>query len=570
MMNKIIFEKWKKQVECNSNKIAMISGYMNYTYEQLHNMILHISKHIRLINEDKVIVKMESSMEYWITVMAILKEGKTFIPIDINVPEERIQYISKNAETSAIIDRNKLGVFLDNQEMEDTSQIQTQNGKVDIAYILFTSGTTGNPKGVMIATESLLNLTEWFGKKYQIDNKIRILQLANISFDVSIEEYFGILLNGGCVVIPDRKCKNNPVVFEEYINRYKINIVQMIPRMADFLVANTTKMNSLKHIIVGAEQLDKVTKQKIIEKGYLLHNHYGPTEATVDALVEDCIIDEEVNIGKPIDNMYYYIADKDNNEIITTGEEGELILFGTGIAVGYYNNIEETKRRFFEWKGYRAYRTGDLVKLNNQKKVVFVGRNDGQIKINGKRIELGEIQTCAKEHVSRIGDCAAYVITESDRKIIVLYWTGEVEETNIKENLMTYLPDYMLPVVYIKLDTIPTTSNDKIDQEKLRLEYENKKISVKDNAQYEVSRDGKKIIKIISEMAEIEEDVIINSMDSTLEQLGMDSLVFVQILLEIEDEFDLELDDDFLVMDDVGTINDMIQKILRLKECEDE
>ena len=135
---------------------------------------------------------------------------------------------------------------------------------------------------------------------------------------------------------------------------------------------------------------------------------------------------------------------------------------------------------------------------------------------------------------------------------------------------MTYLPDYMLPVVYIKLDTIPTTSNDKIDQEKLRLEYENKKISVKDNAQYEVSRDGKKIIKIISEMAEIEEDVIINSMDSTLEQLGMDSLVFVQILLEIEDEFDLELDDDFLVMDDVGTINDMIQKILRLKECEDE
>ena len=110
MMNKIIFEKWKKQVECNSNKIAMISGYMNYTYEQLHNMILHISKHIRLINEDKVIVKMESSMEYWITVMAILKEGKTFIPIDINVPEERIQYISKNAETSAIIDRNKLYV----------------------------------------------------------------------------------------------------------------------------------------------------------------------------------------------------------------------------------------------------------------------------------------------------------------------------------------------------------------------------------------------------------------------------------------------------------------------------
>jgi len=216
----------------------------------------------------------------------------------------------------------------------------------NLDYIIYTSGTTGIPKGVMIEHKSVVNLVKWFDSKYDIKKNKNIIQITNISFDVSIEEIFGALLNGGTVFIPPPKnVRIHRKHFSEYINSKQINIIQTVPVILKELILENEKLESLKVIICGGEALCEELKNSILRKGYSLFNHYGPTEITVDATGCECTLVEEVSIGKAIDNMYCCVINEENREAIV-GEVGELYIYGVGVSRRYLNNPQLTNAVF--------------------------------------------------------------------------------------------------------------------------------------------------------------------------------------------------------------------------------
>lgn len=566
-----ITNKWKTIVNKNSTAIAIIDQDKQYTYSEINQKIIeyvHVLKEKEILSHSAIGVYMTSSADYWASIMAILFCNCYFVPIDIDLPKGRINQIIETANIHYIVvDKNlKENIFnncveININDLSDSILNYSYTEETDyckIAYVLFTSGTSGAPKGVIISRDALNNLFSWFGKKYNIDNNTRLLQLANLSFDVSIEEFFGILMNGGIVVISDDRCRFHTKWFSEYIQKYTITMVQMIPRMAKVLLCETTSFPSLKTVILGAEQLTDEIKNKIIRKGYKLFNHYGPTECTVDTLTTECNLNDTVSIGRPITNMECYIVDEYNNIISEYLQIGELIISGVGVAEGYINNIEETKKHFvFENDGLKkSYRTGDLVMKNLQGDYVFIGRKDNQIKINGKRIEIEEILNVTLS-IDGITECIVYVIEENDSKILSLFWIGSATKDDIIKYLTLKLPSYMIPNILINIDKFPINNNSKIDYEKLKEIYR----SYTKGQQKELNSVMKNILKIISNAMDRDIKKMNALLDSGIEELGIDSMLFVQIIVAIEVEYNIELDDDFLLVNNFSTLFEFIQCI---------
>jgi amino acid adenylation domain-containing protein len=465
------------------------------------------------------------------------------------------------------------GAVLSNVSEDNPPMI---NQPDDLAYVMFTSGTTGKPKGVLVGHGNVVNLLNWFGREYHLHPGTHVLQLTDYTFDPTVEDIFGTLIYGGTLHVVDKKIIWDPENFRRYVQLHQVNLIDFLPTGLKELLRGD-KLESLRTVICGGERLEESTKNQIIKWGYRLYNHYGPTEITVDALVSACG-PGAVNLGAPTANVKCYILDRDNM-LAPIGVTGELCIGGAGLARGYLNNPELTAEKFKRavishssivisssklstndqcpMTNDRLYRTGDLARWLPEGTIEFSGRIDQQVKIRGHRIEPAEIQYFLLKHES-INDA---IVTAGTRGANENYLCAYIvtraglDISKLKEYLARQLPDYMIPAYFIKLERIPLTPTGKIDKKQLPPPGtevgEGKKYAAPKSSQ------EKQIAAIWKSVLQLEKF----SVHDNFFDIGGNSLNIVQVTNRINDTFGKRLS--IMVMFKYPTIRSFAEFLLK-------
>lgn len=546
--NKTIIELFYEQVEKTPNNIAIIDSQkmtfmsLNIESNKLANYL--INKGVKI--NDVVAVLLPRSVDYIIAILAILKVGGTYLPIDIDYPENRVQYMINDSATKYLICNNNNflvdniinindDVFLDVSHEED---ITVRGSSEDLMYIIYTSGSTGKPKGVGIKNYSVVNHIYW-GIEFICQNKNEVFPLiTSMAFDLTVLSIFCPLLSGGTICIYNDKA--NKSALEIAFQKNEITVIKLTPTHLKIVEDLNLYCSSLKIIVAGGEEFERDLAYKIFKryKGEIrIINEYGPTEATVGTTVYEYSIDERnkypiMPIGKPIYNMKVYILDKKLN-LVPKGRVGEIYIGGEGLSSGYINDEELTKKKFinnpFE-ENELIYKTGDLGKYLFDGNIQFIERIDNQVKINGYRIETKEIESILKSYPN-VAEAVVKLFKEKNNSFLVAYVNGNcaLEKNKIVEYLKKYLPIYMVPTHFEFLESFPITINGKIDLGKLNYSYNdilknNKKI-------IEPSED--KNMKIICRIFENRLGIKDIGLEDNFFELGGDSIKAIQVVSDL-------------------------------------
>ncbi len=436
-----------------------------------------------------VALLMERSVEAIVALFGVLKAGAAYLPIDTRWPAERVAFALRDADVAAIVADETLDFVSEDVPLFTVAALEAQTGGWagkrsplkrlphagsgdDLAYAMYTSGSTGTPKGVEIRHASILRLV--LRSDYVDFDAPKVLHAAPLGFDASTFEIFAPLLNGGtCVVYNERVPTGCGIARTVAVHGAEIAwlTAALFNAIVDDDAAN---LAGLSVVLTGGEALSvpHVRKAYAALPATTLINGYGPTECTTFAttypipreLPDDL---RAIPIGKPIGETSLHVLDDAGNEV-AAGETGELFIGGSGVARGYLNRPELTAERFVA--GGTLYRTGDLVHWLPDGNLAFVGRADGQVKIRGYRIETGEIDIALR---ALPGVTAATVVAREDvpgEKRLVAYYVGHddsVSARDLRDALARTLPEYMLPVAWMRLDALPVNDNGKLDRRAL-------------------------------------------------------------------------------------------------------
>ena len=449
-------------VKATPNKRAIVAKNGEYTYKELDiysNIIANYLKEKGIKNRDFVALKMSRIKEFVPAIIGIQKSGAAYIPIDPAYPNDRIEYMVEDSKAKLILDDSSIIDILNKHK--NIKAINNSKPK-DPAYMIYTSGSTGKPKGVVISNLSLRSLIAWRVKQFNL-NKDTVSGLhASFSFDASIVDLFPHFTVSGELHILSEEYRMDLDLIYNYINENKIIGITMSTQIGMSLL-NTHPDVKLKYISLGGEKFLPVAKTNVN-----IYNEYGPTEFTVASSFHlvDQAKDIDVPIGRAVPNSYSFICDINGN-LLPLGMKGELCLSGLQMSDGYFEREELNKERFVDTKflpGAKMYRTGDLANYNSNNELEYVGRIDFQVKLRGFRIELGEI-----ENVASLYDGIKQVIALVKNKLLVLYYTKDkkINESKLKDFMKERLTDYMVPSIFVELDTMPLNPSGKIDRRAL-------------------------------------------------------------------------------------------------------
>lgn len=481
-----INELFEEQVKKTPNNVAIILGDLRVTYDELNKMANRkanflISKGVE--KEDYVgIVVNSQTIDRIVDIFAIIKSGAAYVAMEPTFPKERINYIVKQSgmkyvftqEMYKYIFKDENILISDKQDYESFSDKnpKTTNCGENAMYILYTSGTTGEPKGVVVEQRNVCNYVTAFKKEFKITQKDKMLQNSVCTFDIFVEEVFPILLSGGTLVIATDNEKNDVKKLYDLMEKEKVTIMSSFPYLLnDF---NKYKIpTSLKIAISGGDVLRKEYVDQLIKK-VKVYNTYGPTETTVcvSYYYYNTEVDSKtVPIGKPIYGTDMLVLDE-NMKKVKTGEIGEICIVGNGVSRGYFNKPEETEKNFVKNpynESERMYKSGDLGLLREDGTIEFIKRKDKQVMILGKRVEPLEVENVMYK-IHDI-DCAIVkpFFDEKNYAYLTCYYSTkkDIILSGIKEHLKEYLPEFMIPEFFVKLDKIPKTENGKIDKKHL-------------------------------------------------------------------------------------------------------
>ncbi|MDQ1355593.1 MAG: hypothetical protein QG657_5903 [Acidobacteriota bacterium] len=476
-------------VETGSAVETLCAASLQITYRRLNEQsdpLAMILLEKGVLPDNIVAIKIERSIEMITGILGILKSGGAYLPIDPDFPQERIDYMLRDSNARILLEMEerqkktivncKLLIGRPRRELHHSSFIVHRSNY--LSYVIYTSGTTGKPKGVLVEHRSAVNVVSWFGRKYLLRSGIHILQMSDYSFDASVNQIFGALLYGAALHVIDKQLISDINLLRDYINSRRVHVINFVPMFLTQLLCHRPKLDSLHVVISGAEALNDITKERILDKGYELFNQYGPTETTIDALSCRCSR-RKVKLGAPIANTRCYVLDNNTN-LAPVGVAGELYIAGEGVSRGYLNNPLLTAQKFVHLpflEGERLYRSGDLVRWLAGGEIEFLGRIDEQVKIKGFRIELGEIRSqlltsdSIKEAVVVEGKTlsAGPYGEESGENYLCAYYVSDkaVNPVELKNHLSQRLPAYMLPAYFVQVDKIPLTTVGKLDRKAL-------------------------------------------------------------------------------------------------------
>ncbi len=476
-------DEFRQTAQRHASRPAVAYAGRSLTYQQLNEASDHIASFLAdqgLRRGDKAGILVQRSEMLLVYALGILKAGAAYVPLDSSHPEERIQFMLKDAQVKLVICdeeflplAKEVPAFTPNQLLQKIRRRSGETQKPDLTddfVVLYTSGTTGNPKGVALTHQNLAVFCQGHRKLFRLTYKDRIASSAGLGFDACIMDFYPTLTAGGCVHIIAQDIRFDLTALNDYYMQHGISGTLLTTQLGYQFIKNIKK-TSLRYLIVGGETLPSVRPPK----KYKLVNAYGPTECTVYAscFPVDKLYDR-VPIGRPAENCSVYILDK-AGKLAPAGTFGELCIAGPNVARGYLNQPKLSSEKFIpnpfsQERGFeRMYRTGDFARYAPNGILEFLGRKDGQVKIRGFRIELGEIElqirkfphvkdttVIARDDKSGHKYIAAYVVSDVDLDIPAL-----------KRFLEDALPPYMIPAFFIPLSQIPLNPNGKVDRRSL-------------------------------------------------------------------------------------------------------
>ncbi|KAI4441736.1 amino acid adenylation domain-containing protein [Schaedlerella arabinosiphila] len=482
------------------NKLAICDDREEMTYLQYHQKAIGLAKAVinsGLTAREPVVVYLEKSVRVLASFMGIAFAGNFYSPIDIGMPKQRVNRILEVLQPELVITSKELKeefqsfnyqgnyiIYEDVVPIAEDANVERRKRQIidtDLLYVLFTSGSTGNPKGVSITHRGVIDYIDWITKTFKIKNEDCFGNQAPFYFDNSILDIYSTMKMGATLYIIPVNLFAQPIKLLKYIRNNKISTIFWVPS-ALIIVSklrafkNVDLTDVLKRVLFCGEVMPN--KHLNIWREYLPNieyaNLYGPTEITdactyyiVDREFADC---DPLPIGFPMDNTGILVLDEKDHLVEKPGKIGELCVRGTGISVGYYNDIEKTKKAFvqnplnhaFEEK---IYRTGDLVEYNEYGELVYLSRKDFQIKHLGHRIELGEIEN-AVSSLSGISRCCCLYDEKHGR--ITLFLDKDISKNELHSYLANMIPEYMIPGKVIYIQNLPLNANGKIDRVKLK------------------------------------------------------------------------------------------------------
>ncbi len=550
--DKTIHQLFEEQVKLNPNKIAIIYDGESFTYRELNEKANQLAHHLLeqgVKKEEYVMVLTEKSFETIVGILGILKAGCTYVPIEKGINIERLKYIIKFLNLNYIIISEKdifevdvkikcIRLFKDIVNNVQ-SNLEIINNSNDTAYVTFTSGTTGNPKGVKNSHRSIIRLVR--NINYVDISKVETVFLAgDLAFDASVFEMWVSLLNGLQLIIIKKQVLLNPNEYEKLQSKYsKILTLIVTPLFNQYVENNLNAFSNMEYILVGGDVFKSYYANKVLERYPDLHllNMYGPTECAVAATTQDLkevYKNSEIPIGRPISNSKCLILDK-CNKLSPINLPGELFIGGDAVGNGYINNEELNKKCFVntEYDNQKLYKTGDISKWDDIGRIYFIERIDCQFKIRGFRVELNEISNKALLN-KNISEVFVNIVIENNDKNIVLYYVlkpnCELNEIELRRYFKNFLPNYMIPKYIIKIDKIPLNKNGKVNVQELS------KVKINEKSNFKLSKIQKFIEIELEKFLNIKNiDININMFD-----IGMDSINVIQFISRLK-EFNIDI-----------------------------
>ncbi|HEK1766336.1 TPA: amino acid adenylation domain-containing protein [Pseudomonas putida] len=435
--------------------------------------------------EDRVAILARRGLDTLVGLVAILKAGAGYVPIDPAHPDERIAYLLDDSAPSVVLTqhdlRARLGqcpapvVELDRADWPSSEQAPQVDGLAvdNLAYVIYTSGSTGLPKGVMVEHRTLNNLIDWHCRAFDLCQGRHTSSLAGFGFDAMAWEVWPALCAGATLhIAPPSEQGEDIDALLAWWRGCPLDVSFLPTPVAEYAFSHQIDHPTLRTLLIGGDRLRQFTRHP----GFAVINNYGPTEATVVASSGAMVPGGVLHIGAPVDNARLYVLDA-HHQPVAQGVAGELYIGGAGVARGYLNRAQMTAERFLDdpfsaQPGARMYRTGDLVRWLDDGTLDYLGRNDDQVKIRGVRIELGEIES---RLAALPGINEAVVLAREDQPgqpRLVAYFTGQdsvevAAPVQLRTQLQAHLPDYMVPVAFVRLESLPLTANGKLDRRAL-------------------------------------------------------------------------------------------------------
>ena len=565
-----VLEGFKKAVAACPENTAIIYKDKKISYRELDEITDRVGSKIYSLIKDSgkaepvVSILVGRSELMTILPLAAMKAGCAYQPLDPSYPQERLSFMVNDASAALLIAEPELrelvadysgGVLLTNDLYGPAGELPSElPGPESLFILLYTSGSTGVPKGVMLEHRNINAFCKWYHKYYDLKPSDHVAAYASFGFDANMMDQYPALTKGSAIVIVPEEIRLDLVALSEYFIANGVTHSFLTTQVGVQFVQNISECDPLKHLSTGGEKLISLDTPQ----AYDFFNLYGPTECTIITTAFKVEHNEyNIPIGEPVDALKCYVCDK-NMHRLPCGAAGELIITGGQVARGYLNRPDKTAEAFFTIDGERAYHSGDIVRYRSDGNIEFVGRRDGQVKIRGFRIELKEVEAIIRDFPG-IKDCTVQAYDDiNGGKFIAAYVVGEngpVDISALNDFILENKPPYMVPACTMELDRIPLNVNQKVDKKALP-KPELKSNAASEAIQAPLNALEQQLKEIISPIIKTEDF----SITEPLGYYGLTSITSIKLSVQIFKKYGVQLDSRALAK--TGTLQSIENEIL--------